>query len=186
MGVIVAALLVFVGFMAGSRWIRYNDEADMQGSWFVYGTNVPLAFKDGSIVINDSTSYAYRIDPTAKTIEYSLGNLAGGGRYWFNDDRTMLIVTDGSDYTMWSTLADDVSYGFSCLLGNDDLPATDASIVLTRSVVQVDSPANAGGNQGEEASQATGEAQDGSSKDNSKDILMVSDIMMDEDDYSYE
>ena len=170
----LAALLVFVGFVAGSRWVRFNDEADIQGQWFAYGTNVPINIEKETIAINENTAYSYHIDSIAKTIEYSFGNLKGQGRYWFNDGRDILIITDGRDYTMWSTLVDDVKYGMSALFGNTDLPKTDDSIVLTRTVVEA--PASSEENGGESTSTATSEVTD----KRTSETLTVSDIMMDD------
>ena len=191
-GVILALLLVLTGFIAASRWLVFNDENDIQGKWYVYGTDVPLTFENGSIVINSDTSYAYHIDPTAKTIEYSFGNLAGHGRYWFNDGRKILVITDGNDYTMWSTLSEDLSYGVRCLLGNTDLPASDTSIVLTRTIVKTPQGTSAGANGAStessesssqsgsgDASGTSGESPDGKPSE----MLMVSDIMMDEEEH---
>ena len=181
-GIIVAAMLVTVGYIAGNRWVRYDDAADMQGRWYVYGTDVPLRFENNSIVINDNTSYAYHIDPTAKTIEYTFGNLAGRGRYWFNAERDVLIITDGADYTMWSTLLDDVSYDLGCLFGKNELPAAESSIVLSRSVVQSSSKPAASTTAGENASESASSSKESGkdSADESTDTLIVSDIMMEE------
>ena len=198
-GVVVAALLVAVGYIAGNRWVRFDDSADMQGRWFAYGTDVPIQFQNGSIVLNDETSYAYSIDPTAKTIAYTFGNLAGQGRYWFNAERDVLIITDGAHYTMWSTLLDDVSYDIARLFGKSELPTTDASIVLSRSVVQdpaasaassanASASASAGADgagasasaESADASASSSEASGEDSRDKSSDMLMVSDIMMED------
>ena len=176
-GVVVAALLVFAGYVAGSRWVRYDDEADIQGAWYVQGTSVPLEIADGKIAINEETAYDYRIDPASKTIEYTFGSMAGQGRYWFGDDRKTLVITDGDGYTMWSTLLDDLSYDATRLFGRVDLPATEASIVLSRTPSQ---PI------GREAALPTGGTQeDGSSSasagDEPSDMLKVSDIMLEEE-----
>ena len=171
-GVVVAVLLVLAGYMAGSRWVRFNDEDDIQGNWYVYGTEVPLAIGNGEISINDETAYAYRIDPTAKTIEYTFGGMAGQGRYWFSDDRKILVITDGKDYTMWSTLLDDLSYDLARLFGRTGLPTTDTSIVLSRSVMQAPEPAS------EEPAVESSAAPTG---DESSEMLKVSDIMLEEE-----
>ena len=190
LGVIAAALLVCAGYVFASRWLIFNDDADLQGRWYVYGTNVPISFADGSIAINSETSYSYHIDPTAKTIEYSFGNLEGQGRYWFNDARNTLVITDGKDYTMWSTLADDLSYGLRSMFGESGLPTTDSSIVLSRTVVTApESAAGVDGAQGSLESGSGGQsestssagADDGSTSAKSSEMLMVSDIMVDEE-----
>lgn len=181
-GIFAAALLVFVGFMAGSRWVRFNDDADMQGKWFVYGTDVPISFTKDAILINDETAYAYRIDPVAKTMEYSFGNLAGQGRYWFNDRRDTLVITDGADYTMWSTLVDDITFDMGSLFSEEEFPAEEASIVLTRSVVQAPPAPAATDAAADDTEPAPPEEADGSSSAESSDMLMVSDIMMEEEE----
>lgn len=201
LGIVFAVLLVLVGYVSASRWMIFNDEADIQGKWYVYGTDVPLTFNDGSIVINSDTSYAYHIDATAKTIEYTFGNLVGQGRYWFGNGRNTLVITDGDDYTMWSTLAEDLSYDARSLFGNDDLPTTDTSIVLTRTITlppptattdagdsaamsagaESSSASTASGPSDQEASEPSEEASE-TSHAKSTDMLMVSDIMIDEND----
>lgn len=202
LGIVLAVLLVLVGYVSASRWMIFNDEADIQGKWYVYGTDVPLTFNEGSIVINSETSYAYHIDVTAKTIEYTFGNLVGHGRYWFGDGRNTLVITDGDDYTMWSTLAEDLSYGVRALFGVTDLPTTDTSIVLTRTITlppptattdagdsaatssstESSSASTTSDQSGQEASEPTEDAGE-TSHAKSTDMLMVSDIMIDENDY---
>jgi len=191
-GVVLAVLLVLVGYVTASRWLVFNDENDIQGKWYVYGTDVPLTFDNGSIAINSDTSYAYQIDPTAKTINYSFGNLAGQGRYWFNDARNTLVITDGNNYTMWSTLADDLSYSVRSLFGNTDLPTTDTSIVLTRTIVKAPpaattsaddaSASSAGSSASSQESSEASEAGD-TSREKPSEMLKVSDIMIDEEEY---
>ncbi len=63
-----------------------------------------------SIHLTDDVAYPYALDTGAKTIEYAFGNAAGSGRYRFSLDRSQLVIMDGTGYSWWSTLFDDIAW----------------------------------------------------------------------------
>ena len=93
---------------------------------------------------------------------------------------------------MWSTLADDLSYSVRSLFGNTDLPTTDTSIVLTRTIVKAPpaattsaddaSASSAGSSASSQESSEASEAGD-TSREKPSEMLKVSDIMIDEEEY---
>lgn len=129
---LVVALAVCAAVFSWDRWMRYDDAADMQGTWYAYGTSVPVTFEDGKIVFEANTAYSYEIDPDAKTIDYQIGDLEGQGRYWFSDDRGTLVITDGGDFTKWGNVWDDVAFRLHCLFNGASVPITDKSIAFSR------------------------------------------------------
>ncbi|MBQ2680388.1 MAG: hypothetical protein IJF97_00475 [Eggerthellaceae bacterium] len=114
--VVIAAVLVVaviaVALFAFNRWGRYDDHADLQGTWYVMGTDVPITIDAESIRFNEEVSYNYEINPREKTISYTFGPMAGQGRYWFSDDRKHLVITDGDGYTAAGTTVDDLIRAF--------------------------------------------------------------------------
>lgn len=129
---VAVALAVTAAALAWNRWARYDDAADMQGIWYAYGTEVPVTFTQDSIIFDENTAYTYEIDAEAKTIRYSIGDMEGQGRYWFDDDRDVLIVTDGDDFTKWGTVLDDASRWLHDLFNGASLPMTADSIAFSR------------------------------------------------------
>ena len=114
--VVIAAVLVVaviaVALFAFNRWGRYDDHADLQGTWYVMGTDVPITIDAESIRFNEEVSYNYEINPSEKTISYTFGPMKGQGRYWFSDDRKHLVITDGDGYTAAGTTVDDLIRAF--------------------------------------------------------------------------
>ncbi len=89
---VVAALVAFSIF----RWAVGNDAQDIQGTWYVAGTDVPVEITQDAIKLNDEVSYAYVVDAGAKTVAFSFGDLNGSGHYRFSLDRQQLAIMDGS------------------------------------------------------------------------------------------
>lgn len=110
--VVVVVLLVLGGVFAFNRWARYDDKADLQGTWYVLNTEVPITIDEEYIHFNDEVSYRYSIDPTEKTMSYTFGPMEGRGRYWFSDDRNHLVITDGDSYTAAGTTVEDLMHAF--------------------------------------------------------------------------
>ena len=109
----VAALIVIgVAAFAFNRWGRFDDRADIQGTWYVLGTEVPVTIDGDVIRFNEDVAYQYEIDPREKTIKYTFGPMEGQGRYWFSADRKYLVITDGDGYTATSTTVDDLIHAF--------------------------------------------------------------------------
>lgn len=129
---LVVALAAGAAVLSWDRWMRYDDAADMQGTWYAYGTSVPVTFVDGQIVFDANTAYSYEIDPDAKTIRYQIGDLEGQGRYWFSGDRGALVITDGDGYDKWKTVLEDLGFWFGELFHGASLPMGETSIAFSR------------------------------------------------------
>lgn len=110
----IVALILIAGavFFAYDRWGRYDDYADMQGTWYVLGTETPVVIDGDTIRLNDDVAYRYEINTREKTITYTFGPMQGQGRYWFSSDRKHLVITDGDDFTAASTTFDDLLHAF--------------------------------------------------------------------------
>lgn len=106
-GVAVGLVIVIVLALSWNRWWRYDDAADVQGVWFANETTSSVRIDASTIALAPDAIYAYTLDPVAKTISYELGELSGSGRYYFDRDRTRLVVVDGKGFTAASTLAAD-------------------------------------------------------------------------------
>lgn len=109
---VMVLAIVLVTTFAFNRWGRYDDHADLQGTWYVLGTEVPITIDATSIRFNEEVSYSYEINDREKTISYTFGPMSGQGRYWFSDDRKHLVITDGEGYTAASTTFDDLVHAF--------------------------------------------------------------------------
>ena len=107
LAIIVVIAVAAASLFAWNRWGRYNDAEDFKGAWYVQGTAVPVTVDDSRIHLADSVSYSYAIDERDKTISYSFGDWTGQGRYRFSNDRSMLVITDGGDFTGAGNTADD-------------------------------------------------------------------------------
>lgn len=134
--VLVAAVVASVLFV-WNRWYRFDDHGDMQGTWYVVGTTVPVSIDETAIHLTSDVTYQYAIDDHDKTIRYSLGPMEGQGRYWFSDDRQYLVITDGNDYSGTSTAVDDLLRMFSEMpdkvTGNEvKLPEGEGIIAFSR------------------------------------------------------
>ena len=107
---VLAVLLVAAAGFSWDRWLRYDDARELQGEWQVDGTTRVIVIDGASIKLTDDVAYAYTIDPTAKTIEFTFGTMEGSGRYRFSADRSQLVVTEGSSYSALSTLFEDIGW----------------------------------------------------------------------------
>lgn len=107
---VVAVALVAVAAFSWDRWLRYDDARELQGEWQVADTTRVVVVNGESIKLTDDVAYSYAIDPAAKTIEFTFGNMAGKGRYRFSDDRSQLVITEGESYSTASTLFEDLAW----------------------------------------------------------------------------
>ncbi len=130
--IVVAVVVVLVVACAGAfsafRWLYGNDEADIQGTWYVAGTDTPIVVTEDAIEITDEVAYVYFLNPESKTYAIVFGTMQGAGRYRFSLDRQELALMDGS-YGWWSTLASDVSWTVRALgaaAAGDDLAPDDS------------------------------------------------------------
>lgn len=118
---IVVAILavIIVGSAAAGisyhRWYAYDDALDIQGTWYVSGTDAPVEITADTIVLTDDVAYHYKLDPSSKTITFTFGNLSGEGHYRFSLDRQYLVIFDGS-YSWEQSLSTDVSWLIDALM----------------------------------------------------------------------
>ncbi len=103
-GCLIAAVLVLAGLVAWDRWFRFDDKADIQGSWQVLPTSGAVTINGEYINLSPDVRYKYVLDPTAKTITFTFNDLKGNGRYQFTQDRNELVIVEGES----SSIVDDV------------------------------------------------------------------------------
>lgn len=135
--IVLIAAIVIACLFAWNRWYRFNDHADLQGTWYAVGTAVPIQIDDASIKLTDDVAYQYEIDAHDKTIRYTFGPMQGQGRYWLSDDRQCLVITDGREFDGTSTALDDLLHSLSDMgdkaTGSGlSLPEGDGIIAFTR------------------------------------------------------
>lgn len=136
--VIMIAVVTITGSFFWNRWYRFSDAQDIQGQWYVAGTEASIEITEDQLVFNEDTSYRYAMNAEDKTISFKLGNLDGLAHYCFFENRKVLIIMDGENYTRWGTAGDDflitldnfasLSEGFI-----PHYPEGEGIIVLTRS-----------------------------------------------------
>lgn len=131
---IVAAGAVF----SWDRWLRYDDAADFQGTWYVAGSSTPVTVGESAVELTPDVTYEYELDARAKTITFSFSDLSGEGRYRFSADRTQVAVVEGAGYDWLTTFSDDLAYTVQCAvaaISGKPAPALgegDAAVVLQR------------------------------------------------------
>lgn len=91
---VLVALAVATSLLAWNQWLRYDDAADIQGTWRVEGSTATFTITDSQIQLTDEVSYPYTLDTFAKTISFSFGNYEGGGSYVFSPERDVLTITE--------------------------------------------------------------------------------------------
>lgn len=107
--VLAALLVVSVGGFSWYRWLAGDDALDIQGTWYIAGTDTPIVITEEQIVLNEEVSYGYVLDESAKTIDFTFSYLEGAGHYRFSLDRQMLAIMDGK-FGWWDTLGDDLAW----------------------------------------------------------------------------
>lgn len=115
--IILALMLAVAGLFAWHHWLRYNDAADLQGTWYVAGTDTPIVIDTGQIQLTDEVAYDYELDTVAKTLTISFADLRGGGWYRFSPDRQQLAIVDGT-YFWVDTLPADFGYAANSLFAS--------------------------------------------------------------------
>ncbi len=105
-----AVLVLIAGVFSWDRWMRYDDANEIKGEWLLDGTQKVIVIDGQAIKLTDDVSYEYTIDPTAKTITYTFGNMSGSGRYRFSADRSQLAIVDGESFSTFSTMCDDIAW----------------------------------------------------------------------------
>ena len=137
-GGVFAALVIVCAAIAVDRWFVHDDAQDIQGTWYIYGTEVAVPISENTIGIAEGTEYRYTIDTQAKTVTYSIGNLTGTSHYRFSSDRTQIALIEDGKKVFTATLFDDISWWFAslgtALSGETVLPGPLQSnvIMLTR------------------------------------------------------
>ena len=91
---VLVALAVATSLLAWNQWLRYDDAADIQGTWRVEGSTATFTITDSQIQLTEEVSYPYTLDTFAKTISFSFGNYEGGGSYVFSPERDVLTITE--------------------------------------------------------------------------------------------
>ena len=131
--VVVAVVVAFSCW----RWTFANDAQDIQGTWYIAGTQKTVDVTADGIKLADDVTYSYTIDEGAKTLSLSFGNMEGEARYRFSLDRQTLALRDGE--TTWgNSLSEDISWTIAALgraiQGEQASPelSGDSTMVLTR------------------------------------------------------
>ncbi len=94
--VVLVALAVATSVLAWNQWFRYDDAADIQGTWRVEGSTATFTVTSSDIQLTSDVSYPYTLDTFAKTISFSFGNYEGGGSYVFSPERDVLTITESA------------------------------------------------------------------------------------------
>lgn len=92
--VVVAVLAIGTGLLSWNQWFRYDDAADIQGTWTIDGSTAAITVTDSEIKMNDEVSYSYSLDTFNKTISFQFGKYTGSGSYAFSPERTTLVITE--------------------------------------------------------------------------------------------
>lgn len=134
--VVLVAVAVVIAFSCW-RWTFANDAQDIQGTWYIAGTQKTVDITSDGIKLADDVTYSYTIDGGAKTLSLSFGNMEGEARYRFSLDRQTLALRDGE--TTWgNSLSEDISWTIAALgraiQGEQASPelSGDSTMVLTR------------------------------------------------------
>ena len=84
-------------FMFWNTYLRFDDAADIQGTWYFQEGSVEIYIDEDSINLDAYLEYAYTLDTWAKTISFTFSDLSGQGTYKFSEDRTTLIISEGQE-----------------------------------------------------------------------------------------
>ena len=142
------------------RWTFANDAQDIQGTWYIAGTQKTVDVTADGIKLADDVTYSYTIDEGAKTLSLSFGNMEGEARYRFSLDRQTLALRDGE--TTWgNSLSEDISWTIAALgraiQGEQASPelSGDSTMVLTRTPQDLSPEGASGAAASQAASQGT-------------------------------
>ena len=157
---VFAAFVVACIALAVDRWWVHDDAQDIQGTWYIYDTEVAIPIGPDTIGISEDAVYEYTIDTQAKTVTYRIGNLTGTSHYRFSSDRSQIALIEDGKKVFTATLFDDISWWFTSLAnaisGKLVLPGPlqNNVIMLTRTPLLVDAQ------QGEEQNETVQEDAD--------------------------
>ncbi len=141
---VFAAFVVACVALAVDRWWVHDDAQDIQGTWYIYDTEVAIPIGPDTIGISEDAVYEYTIDTQAKTVTYRIGNLTGTSHYRFSSDRSQIALIEDGKKVFTATLFDDISWWFTSLAnaisGKLVLPGPlqNNVIMLTRTPLLVD------------------------------------------------
>lgn len=93
-GVLFVVLLVATALLSWNHWLRFDDNADIQGRWIVEGTASAVTVDAENIVLTDSVAYTYDLDTFNKTITFHYDSLSGSASYAFSPERDVLVITE--------------------------------------------------------------------------------------------
>ncbi len=146
---VFAAFIVACIALAVDRWWVHDDAQDIQGTWYIYDTEVAIPIGPDTIGVSEDAVYEYTIDTQAKTVTYSIGNLTGTSHYRFSSDRSQIALIEDGKKVFTATLFDDISWWFTSLAnaisGKLVLPGPlqNNVIMLTRTPLLVDAQQDA-------------------------------------------
>ena len=159
-GAVVLVVVAVVVAFSCWRWTFANDAQDIQGTWYIAGTQKTVGVTADGIKLADDVTYSYTIDEGAKTLSLSFGNMEGEARYRFSLDRQTLALRDGE--TTWgNSLSEDISWTIAALgraiQGEQASPelSGDSTMVLTRTPQDLSSEGASGAAASQAASQGT-------------------------------
>lgn len=92
--IVILLLVIGTGLLAWNQWFRYDDTADIQGTWVIDGSNQSITINETDIVMTSDVSYPYTLDTFQKTISFSFKQYSGSGSYAFSPERTTLVITE--------------------------------------------------------------------------------------------
>ena len=96
---VVAVVFVLVCAVIWNLWFRFDHAADIQGLWT--SSDGASVFIDGhDLHLSDDVAYAYSLNTTAKTIDYTFASASGHASYRFSADRATLVLDErgGTDW----------------------------------------------------------------------------------------
>lgn len=159
-GAVVLVVVAVVVTFSCWRWTFANDAQDIQGTWYIAGTQKTVDVTADGIKLADDVTYSYTIDEGTKTLSLSFGNMEGEARYRFSLDRQTLALRDGE--TTWgNSLSEDISWTIAALgraiQGEQASPelSGDSTMVLTRTPQNLSSEGASGAAASQAASQGT-------------------------------
>ncbi len=167
-----AALVVACVALAVDRWWVHDDAQDIQGTWYIYDTEVAIPIGPDTIGVSEDAVYEYTIDTQAKTVTYRIGNLTGTSHYRFSSDRSQIALIEDGKKVFTATLFDDISWWFTSLAnalsGKLVLPGPlqNNVIMLTRTPLLVD--AQQGVTQEETAQEESGASEEEATQSDSE------------------
>ena len=105
-GSVVAVIAAVVISFSCWRWPLSHDAQDIQGVWYIAGTQKTATITADKIELSDDVAYSYELDEGAKTLTLAFGSMTGDARYRFSLDRQELAIRDGKTSSADSLLED--------------------------------------------------------------------------------